>query len=125
MSGLTLERFVEVQNTLSRLVDEGAVGLLSKMDVAVMAYALGIASAWARDQSLAPGDPKTPAEQKALNALHRWLHSPVGDDMLTEDAQDYHEQVEAEGGTADCERLTDEERIAWGNARRESDGNEG
>jgi hypothetical protein len=60
----------------------------------------------------------TPAERKALNALHRWLHSPVGDDALIEEAQDYHEQVEAEGGTEDCNRLEQEERIAWANGLR-------
>lgn len=61
----------------------------------------------------------TPAESKALDALHRWLHSPLGEDALIEEAQDYHDQVEAEGGAADCERLTEEERLAWAQLRRE------
>jgi hypothetical protein len=61
----------------------------------------------------------TEAERKALNALHRWLHSPLGDDALIEEAQDYHEQVEAEGGAEDCERIQNEERAAWANAQRE------
>lgn len=59
----------------------------------------------------------TEAERKALNALHRWLHSPVGEDALIEDAQDYHEQVEAEC-PEDCDRLTIEEREAWARLRR-------
>jgi hypothetical protein len=65
-------------------------------------------------------DPRlTRAERKALNALHRWLHSPVGDDELIEEAQDYHAQMEAEpGSAAECDRLQVEERIAWANGQR-------
>lgn len=64
----------------------------------------------------------TEAERKALNALHRWLHSPVGDDALIEEAQDYHEQVETEeGGAEECERLQVEERIAWATLQRAVD----
>lgn len=55
----------------------------------------------------------TPAERKALNALHRWLHSLVGDDALTEDAQDFHEHVHAEC-PSECDRLEEEERLAYG-----------
>ena len=54
----------------------------------------------------------TPAERKALAALHRWLHSPIGDDVLTEEAADYHEQVEAESA-AECARLQAEEDEAY------------
>jgi hypothetical protein len=60
----------------------------------------------------------TPAERQALAALHRWLHSPVGDDMLIEEAQDYHDQVEAESA-AECERLQTEEREAYDALMRE------
>lgn len=59
----------------------------------------------------------TDAERKALNALHRWLHSPCGDDALVEAAQDYHEQLEREC-REDCARLDSEERIAWANLQR-------
>jgi hypothetical protein len=55
----------------------------------------------------------TPAERKALAALHRWLHSPIGDDMLTEEAADYHDQVEAENGAEACGQLEKEERSAF------------
>jgi hypothetical protein len=61
----------------------------------------------------------TEPERKALAALHRWLHSPVGDDMLIEEAQDYHGQVETEQGTAECERLQTEEREAYDALMRE------
>lgn len=57
------------------------------------------------------------AERRALNALHRWLHSPVGEDLLIEEAQDFHELVHTEDAH-DCERLEEEERIAWANASR-------
>lgn len=111
MRGSLRQQFVDLQNRLNRLADEGAVGLLSKTDVALLSYALGMATATTLRQRL------TEAERKALNALHRWLHSPAGDDALIEDAQDYHEQVEAEDAH-DCERLQDEERIAWANLVR-------
>jgi hypothetical protein len=55
----------------------------------------------------------TEAERKALNALHRWLHSPTGDGMLTDEAQDFHTQVEAECAS-ECDRLEEEERLAHG-----------
>jgi hypothetical protein len=58
-------------------------------------------------------DRLTPAERKALAALHRWLHSPIGDDALTEEAADYHEQVEAESGAGACEQIEKEERSAY------------
>ena len=61
----------------------------------------------------------TEPERKALNALHRWLHSPAGDDGLIEGAQDYHEQVELECGVAECDRIQEEELIAWGTLKRE------
>jgi hypothetical protein len=54
----------------------------------------------------------------ALNALHRWLHSPLGDDALVEDAQDFHVQLETEC-PEECVRIETEERLAWGNAQRE------
>jgi hypothetical protein len=59
----------------------------------------------------APGLPPrlTPAERTALAALHRWLHSPWGDYELTEAAQDYHDQVEAESPSL-CKQLDVEER---------------
>ena len=106
----TLDRFIKVHNRLNLLADEGAVGLLSKADVATIAYALGIASGWVVGRD---ADRLTPAERKALAALHRWLHSPVGDCALTDEAADYHEQVEAEQGTAECERLEAEEGAAY------------
>lgn len=43
---------------------------------------------------------KTPAEVKALDALHLWLHDSAGDMNLIEDTQDYHDQCEAR---AQCE----------------------
>lgn len=43
----------------------------------------------------------TPAEQKALDALHAWLHDPAGDCDLIAAAQDYHEALDGEG----CDRL--------------------
>ena len=60
----------------------------------------------------------TPAERKALAALHRWLHSPIGDDMLIDESQDYHEQVEAESA-AECARLQAEEREAYSGLQRD------
>jgi hypothetical protein len=55
----------------------------------------------------------TPAEQKALEALHRWLHSPAGDCVLIEGAEDYHTQVGGEAGDAPaCQQLELEEREA-------------
>lgn len=60
---------------------------------------------------------KTEAERKALNALHRWLHSPSGDCALTDEAQDFHTQVEAECA-AECARLEEEERLAHGRLLR-------
>jgi len=59
----------------------------------------------------------TPGERFALNALHRWLHSPGGDGELTEAAQPFHDQVELEC-PGDCERLEAEERLAWAQLRR-------
>lgn len=112
----TLERFIKVHNRLNLLADEGAVGLLSKADVATIAYALGIASGWVVGRD---ADRLTPAERKALAALHRWLHSPIGDDVLIDEAADYHEQVEAEQGTAECERLQAEEDGAYATFMRE------
>jgi hypothetical protein len=57
------------------------------------------------------------AERKALNALHRWLHSPAGDDALVEDAQDYHDRL-AVGAPEECARLDVEEREAWARLAR-------
>lgn len=67
--------------------------------------------------------PITDAERQALNALHRWLHSPFGDDMLIEAAQDFHEQAEMEA-PEECPRLDEEERLAYGLAMRGGDGDE-
>ena len=66
----------------------------------------------------------TEAERKALNALHRWLHSPFGDDLLIEEAQDFHEQVEKECAE-DCPRLEEEERLAYGRLQHGSEGSVG
>ena len=41
----------------------------------------------------------TPAERKALDALHVWLHHPHGDCTLIEDCADFHEECSA----GDCE----------------------
>lgn len=56
--------------------------------------------------------PITDAERQALNALHRWLHSTAGDDMLVEAAQAFHEQAEMEA-PEECVRLQEEELRAW------------
>ena len=41
----------------------------------------------------------TPAERKALDALHVWLHHPCGDDVLIEASADFHNERSA----GDCE----------------------
>lgn len=46
----------------------------------------------------------TPAERLALDALHRWLHSPGGDGFLIEAAAGYHDQDEL-AAPGSCERL--------------------
>jgi hypothetical protein len=43
-AGPSRAQLVELQNRLSQLSDEGAVGLLSHTDVALLAWALGYAS---------------------------------------------------------------------------------
>ena len=43
--GPSTQQLIDLQNRLSRLADEGAVGLLSKTDVALVSWSLGYATA--------------------------------------------------------------------------------
>lgn len=96
-------------------------GLINAEFVALQVHVTRLAPAfdtceWERGilhptESGAP-DRLTPGERFALTGLHRWLHSPGGDCELTESAQPYHDQCEAES-PADCERLDAEETRAY------------
>jgi hypothetical protein len=52
---------------------------------------------------------RTSGEEKALDALHRWLHSPGGDGALIDDAETFHVERES----LECHRLANEEQAEY------------
>jgi len=50
-------------------------------------------------------DGKTYAEQVALDALHGWLHDPLGDGELIEAAAEFHAELADRDGGAECKAL--------------------